>query len=73
MSYLDDCARVYRPTGRMAHLLRPNDSPSVGYPQALCGMRNPLFSDWLGTGSQAEHERAAQLPLCPGCEQGAIR
>src|SRR5690349_24227171 len=35
---------------------------------ALCG-RSPLWPNhlWLGTGSQDEHEKAADLPLCSFC------
>jgi hypothetical protein len=71
VSYADECTRVYTRTGAKAHLLPPLTSPNAGYPVALCG-RQPEFSDsWRGTGTQAEHERAAELPLCSRCEQKA--
>ena len=63
----DDCTRVYTRTGKLAHLLGPFDSPNHGYAFALCGLQPRLFDDWLGTGSQREHERAAELPVCPRC------
>lgn len=70
MSYrLDDCTRVYTPHGKMAHLLPPDDSPSHGYAFTLCRRQPHLFTSWLGTGSQREYERAAELPLCARCEQ----
>jgi hypothetical protein len=68
VSYLGDCARVYGPHGKLAHLLSPADSPNSGYPGALCGVRRPLFASWLGTGSQGEREKAAGLPLCSRCQ-----
>ena len=71
MSYAGNCARVYAPTGKRAHLLAPFDSPNAGYPVALCGLQPGLFGAWLGTGTQAEHERAAALALCAGCA-GAV-
>lgn len=70
---LDQCTRVYSPTGTRAHLLRPGDSPNMGYPFALCNFQPSLFSVWLGTGSQGEHERAASLPLCRYCERHVAR
>jgi len=36
---------------------------------ACCGRRPVWYSaeGWLGTGSQAEYERATALPLCKAC------
>lgn len=34
---------------------------------AQCGRGPGLWDDWLGTGSQAEYERAAELPTCTRC------
>lgn len=61
--------RVYLRSGRVAHLLDESRSPNVGTDEALCGIWAG-FGDavWLGTGTQAEHERAAELRLCLRCE-----
>jgi hypothetical protein len=64
---IGDCTRVYAPHGKMAHLLPPGDRPSVGYPFTLCRRQPRLFGAWLGTGSQGEYDRAAELPLCSRC------
>jgi hypothetical protein len=71
MSTPSGYARVYAPNGKMTHLLPPGDRPSVGYPVALCRRPPPLFTSWLGTGSQAEYDHAAALPACPRCERRA--
>lgn len=63
--------RVYMPTGKMAHLLPPGDSPTFGYAFSLCRMQPRLFTSWLGTGSQSEYEKAASLPLCGRCSGAA--
>ena len=37
---------------------------------ALCGVAPSLFgssADWLGSGSQAEYDKAASLSLCQNC------
>lgn len=58
--------RVYRKGGRMAHLRKEDGSGDIA-----CG--GPLSRQdgrddyWLGTGSQAEYEHAASLPLHPAC------
>lgn len=71
MAYLDDCTRVYRPTGRTTHhLLPPGDTASSGV-ETLCGIRNSLGRTWLGTGGQEEYEKAASLPVCKRCEAAA--
>jgi hypothetical protein len=62
---LTDWERCYRPNSRCAHLRED----SRGYP--ICGWDgrwdhiDPAM--WLGTGSQAEYDRAAELPLCKLC------
>lgn len=71
MSYLSDCARVYLPTGKFAHLLPPGDLPSGDSP-ALCYRRPLRLATWAGTGSQGEYERAASLPLCSWCQHLAV-
>jgi hypothetical protein len=63
-----DCTRVYTPHGKLAHLLGPFESASLGYAFSLCRRQPRLFGAWFGTGTQAEHERAAELPLCGRCE-----
>jgi hypothetical protein len=61
--------RVYLRSGRVAHLLDESSSPNVGTDEALCGIWAGFGSAvWLGTGTQDEHERAAELPLCSRCE-----
>lgn len=67
MSYLGDCARVYVPTGKLAHLLAPGEPPS-GDGESLCRKSPWASGSWSGTGSQGEYERAAELPLCSRCE-----
>ncbi|MGH8575605.1 MAG: hypothetical protein ACREXX_13940 [Gammaproteobacteria bacterium] len=60
--------RRYLRYGRVAHLL--DAVGGVGtYQVALCVRVPALCSAWLGTGSQAEYERAAELPLCQDCER----
>ena len=72
-SYAGQCARVYAPRGKMAHLLPPGDQPTAGRPPALCLLYPRLGTAWLGTGSQKEYEKAAALPLCGRCEAAAGR
>lgn len=61
--------RVFLSRGRVAHLLDESRSPNVGTDEALCGAWAGLGQAvWLGTGTQDEHERAAELPLCLRCE-----
>jgi hypothetical protein len=50
--------RIYRFRGREAHLR-----------EATCrtALRFRDYDGWLGTGSQAEYEHAAALPLCAAC------
>lgn len=68
--YADDCPRVYTRTGKRAHLLRPLASPNT-HGTALCGTGPEWFEAWRGTGTQAEHETAASLPLCKYCMKRA--
>jgi hypothetical protein len=65
---MPDRVRVYLPTSVRAHLLPVSASPNVGYPVALCGLQPRWGESWRGTGTQAEWECAAELPLCRGCE-----
>ena len=67
MSYAEDCTRVYRPTGKVTHLLPPGDTASTGV-ESLCGIRNTFGRIWLGTGGQGEYDKAAALPLCGKCD-----
>lgn len=69
----DDCTRVYALHGKMAHLLAPGESPNLGYAFTLCRRQPRLFTSWLGTGSQGEYDRAAELPLCSRCAGKAAR
>lgn len=63
---LDEARRTnwhwrYLVTGKVAHALRP---PIAG--AAACGV-DGWSTEWLGTGSQDEYERAATLPRCLRC------
>jgi hypothetical protein len=51
--------RVYRFRGREAHLREAACRTAARYRRDYDG--------WLGTGSQAEYEHAAALPLCAAC------
>lgn len=62
--------RVYTDYGKVAHLLAFDESPNLRR-SALCGRSPSWFRDWLGTGSQVEHETAAALPLCRYCAKVA--
>lgn len=58
--------RVYTSAAaRVAHL-KPDWR---GGDAVLCPAESQLFVGWLGTGSQAEYERAAALPTCKRCEK----
>lgn len=37
---------------------------------SYCGVTVMNFSDWRGTGSQAEYDKAATLPKCGNCLKG---
>lgn len=56
------------PRGRVRHALV---SPTMG--EALCGFGVRAATGWLGTGSQAEYERLAELPVCRSCVLAAAR
>lgn len=58
--------RVYLTFGTVAHELSWGVYANSGH-AALCG-RTPWPADWLGTGTQSEYERAAELPLCVQCD-----
>lgn len=58
-----DVDRMYTPSGAMAHLVRRS---LYGSRVAACGLY-PWPSEFLGTGTQAEYERAERLPLCKRC------
>lgn len=60
-----ECTRMYAPAGTVAHLCPPFTSSVLTAP--LCGLDLAWPVQWLGTGSQREHERAASLPLCGRC------
>lgn len=38
-----------------------------------CGITLTNFSDWRGTATQAEYDKAATLPKCVPCKRGEIR
>lgn len=52
--------------GRVLHALRDTSKR-----QAICGLGLHRSEDWMGTGSQAEYERAERLPLCKRCLQSS--
>jgi hypothetical protein len=56
--------RVYLPGATLAHLLAA--SPNDSWATALCG-RSAWPGYWCGTGSQAEHDMAAEMPVCASC------
>lgn len=69
-STVNGYSRVYRRTGRLAHLVE--DMAGANYHLSLCRMWPPPGGGgWRGTGNQVEYERAAALPLCPTCKQRA--
>ena len=63
---MTDDTRVYTEHGRVAHLLHESCSPNERW-RARCGAIPALGSLWSGTGSQAERDRAEQLPTCGAC------
>lgn len=58
-------ARLYTRYGTVAHLSPPWGSKD----ETLCPVRPRWPGDWLGTGSQAEYELAAELETCSRCRQ----
>lgn len=47
----------YTHTGRVAHLVLPNEVSTCGLDEWL----------WYGTGTQREREKAHELPVCKKC------
>lgn len=66
MSFADECTRLYTPHGHVAHLRSPAHAIASAVP-VLCPQMRPWPGDWLGTGSQAEYDKAARLPACRHC------
>lgn len=63
--------RLYTRHGKVAHL-----SPPWRVKDVLCAVLPQWPGDWLGTGSQAEHELAAELETCSRCRRiftGSVR
>lgn len=59
----NDCTRLYLPRSRVAHLATPDSGH-----YALCRRVAPRWpEEWLGTGSQAEYEKAAKMRTCTRC------
>lgn len=57
----------YLLTGTRTHArYRRSTGAGLDY-EARCGAAPQYFSDWYGTGSQAEYERAEALPRCARC------
>lgn len=54
----------YFETGHVTHLVGPGGD----YGKSACGMQ-PHFMFWWGTGSQAEIDKAKELPLCKSCRR----
>ena len=69
--YAEQCTRVCTRTGKVAHLLSPVQTIRNG--SVLCHVLPEWFTEWHGTGSQSETDRAAALPLCRRCEDQAGR
>ena len=67
--FAGQCTRVYTYRGGVAHLLSPTSTIMGG--DTLCPVAPSWPDVWRGTGSQAEHELAASLPLCKTCEKRA--
>lgn len=60
--------RVYRLRERIAHLRKETGDTTIACNDPADPEMPPALDDcWLGTGSQAEYEHAAALPLCPRC------
>lgn len=60
------CTRVYTRHGKRAHLLPPTAS-IIARGTVLCPADSTWDTGWLGTGSQAERDHAAALPVCAKC------
>lgn len=62
--------RYTSPTASVAHLLSPFELSKFDHtPTALCGKWAWNASDWFGSGTQDEHDRAASLPTCKNCQK----
>ena len=60
--------RYTSPTAQSVHLLPPFEFATPDRtPTALCGKWMWTASDWFGSGSQSEYDRAAALPVCKTC------
>lgn len=59
-----DLPRAYGRFGKVVHLLPFGASLNNRTDSALCGY---YPSYWMGSGSWAEQDRAATLPLCARC------
>jgi hypothetical protein len=60
--------RVYSMYGTVAHLVGAHESLNDSVPSALCGTTPGWPYEWLGTGSQTEHDYKAALRLCRKCK-----
>jgi hypothetical protein len=68
-TYASQCTRVYTRRGKVAHLKAPFGTIANG--RTLCPVMPSWPDEWLGTGSQAEYDLAASLPLCKACGERA--
>ena len=68
--FADLCTRVYTRRGKRAHLLPPTAS-IIARGTVLCPADPAWDTGWLGTGSQAERDCAAALPVCAKCRARA--
>lgn len=61
---ISELPHAYTRFGAVVHLLPEDASLNKNLDGALCG----IWPDyWLGSGSYAEQERAANLPVCKRC------
>lgn len=51
----------YREGGQVTHVVAFGDTSSA------CAMEHARGTEWRGTGSIDEYERASALPVCPTC------
>lgn len=64
----DQPERRYTRGGGRAHLLAfGTDLNNFPYTPAYCGMEPTWPDKWLGSGTQDEYDRAAELPVCKNC------
>lgn len=64
----EQSTRVYMLTGRVAHLLEPDWSPSSTAARSWCGITT-WPDHWRGTGSYAEIRQAEDMPTCITCQR----